>query len=78
MEDLLKKIFDQVLMNEKETVKCNKVVDDKVEKVAESYKDKLSEEDLEKLKDDLFSVSLLAEQTGFELGVKFLFQLMNS
>lgn len=78
MDNLYGKIFDYVMVNEKETIKCCKAVDGEVLRIMDKFQNKLNEDELEGLKDDLFSVSLVAEKVGFELGIKFLFKMMNS
>lgn len=78
MENLYGKIFDDVMVNEKETRKCCKAADGEIFRIMDKFKNRFDEDELEELKDDLFSVSLAAEKAGFELGVKFLFRLMNS
>ena len=78
MDNLYGKIFDHVMVNEKETIKCCNAVDSEVERLMNKSQSKCNEDELEDLKDELFSITLVAEKAGFELGVKFLFRLMNS
>lgn len=78
MQNIYAKIFDVVMVSEKETIKCGKVVDAEIHQIMDKYISRFNEDELEELKDDLFGVSLTAQKVGFELGMKFLFRLMNS
>lgn len=71
MKELLKKIYDTVLVYDKDIVKNSKVVDEEIEMLMKPYKDKLSEAELDELYDLLCTISLTAKQAGFEMGMKF-------
>lgn len=71
MKDLLKKIYNDVLVYEHDFVEANKQVDKEINQLAEPYAKQLSDNEREKLNELLSAVTLTAEQTGFENGVRF-------
>ena len=75
MNELLKKLFDNVVSNEKETVEVNKQVDKKVHTILDHYKEQLTTEEFEKLSADLYYIALISQQEGFELGMKYLLKV---
>lgn len=76
--DLLKKIYEEVLVNETKVKELRMVVDEKVKAVVQPYTVALTEEEQEELTHLLFSTSYVAEKAGFEVGVWFMFQLLTS
>lgn len=78
MKDLLKKIYNDVLVYESDVVKINLQVDEEINQLVEPYKKQLSDEETEKLKEMLSIVGLTAEQAGFENGVRFAVKLLYS
>ena len=77
MNQLLKKIYENVLVYEESTQKITKEVDETIKAIMESYQNQLAYEEQEKLQDLLSSVALTATQAGIELGIQFLFQLLS-
>ena len=71
MKDLLRKIYNDVLVYEHDFVKANRRVDEEINQLVKFYAKQLSDEELEKLNEMLSAVALTAEQTGFENGVRF-------
>lgn len=78
MKDLLRKIYNDVLVYEYDFVKANRRVDEEIHQLVEPYAKQLSDEELEKLNEMLSAVALTAEQTGFENGVRFAVKIMYS
>ena len=78
MNQLLRKIYNDVLVYEKDIVKSNKQVDSEVNKIIEPYKNNLHDDELEKLKDLVSAGTSNAEQAGFESGVKFAIKMLYS
>ena len=76
MNELLRKLFDNVVSNEKETIEVNKQVDTKVHTILEQYKQQLTTEEFEKLSADFYYIALFSQQEGFELGMKYLLKLV--
>lgn len=75
MNELLRKIYNDVLVYEHDVVKINKQVDKEINQFIEPYKKQLQDNELEKLNDLLSTVTLTAEQAGFENGVRFIVKL---
>lgn len=78
MNELLRKIYNDVLVYEHDVVKINKQVDKEINQFIEPYKKQLQDNELEKLNDFLSTVTLTAEQAGFENGVRFIVKLLYS
>ncbi len=78
MKELLMKIYNSVLVYEDDVVNISKVVDDEINLLVEPYQTRLSDDELETLKDLLSSTALTAEQTGFEVGMRFAIKLIFS
>ena len=78
MKDLLKKIYNDVLVYESDVVKINLQVDEEINQLVEPYTKQLSDEGTENLKEMLSIVGLTAEQAGFENGVRFAVNLLYS
>lgn len=76
MNDLLKKIYEQVLCQEEEIVKKGKYLDEWVNQLTKPYQSQLSSEKMEKLKDLMYSAAATAEREGFQLGVKFTIKII--
>ena len=74
MNDLLKKIYSEILIYEEDIISINKSTDEKVAELTAPYQQKLSDDEMEQLKSLLYAISLSAEQTGFEVGVRFAVQ----
>lgn len=78
MKELLMKIYNSVLVYEDDVINVSKVVDDEINLLVEPYQTRLSDDELETLKDLLSSTALIAEQTGFEVGMRFAIKLIFS
>lgn len=78
MNELFRKIYNDVLVYEHDVVKINKQVDKEINQFIELYKKQLQDDELEKLNDILSTVILTAEQAGFENGVRFAVKLLYS
>ena len=78
MSDLLKKIYEDVLVNEDEVKELRKEIDEAVKNCVLPYKVVLSGREQEELSHLLFSTSYTAEKVGFEIGVWFMFKLLSS
>lgn len=78
MNELLKKIYDNVLVYEHDVIRTNRQIDDEINQLIEPYTKQLSYEETEQLKEMLSIVSLTAEHAGFENGVRFAVKLLYS
>ena len=68
---MLNKIYREIVKNQHDTVRREGLVDNLIDQVTESYKDQLSNRDMETLRDLLSAVALAGEEAGFEVGARF-------
>lgn len=78
MNRTLQKIYQEVLCYEKDTVKICRAVDDEIEALVKGCADRMEAEETEELKNMLSGVALVAEQAGFEVGVRFVVNMLCS
>lgn len=78
MIDLLTKIYNNILVYEQDIIKLNKATDDEINQLLQSHKDNLSSTEIDELKDLLSSIALIAQQSGFKSGIKFIINLIYS
>ena len=71
MEELLSKIYDRIVIYEKDCISLGTEFDQKVAEKLEPMKESISEDELEKLKELIYWAAFLEEKDGFRLGVKF-------
>ena len=80
MEDLLVKIYQSVVCNEKAGIKMGKQYDEQIDEIIKKYKEDIDIIDDDQLKAMLYDVAYVTEQGGFILGAcfmaKFLFEVM--
>ncbi len=75
MSELLKKIYENVLMDEEHTLTLRKSIDEDVGMRLHRYQGLLDDVTYENLKCDFFASCYVAEHVGFEMGVKFMKRL---
>lgn len=78
MNNLLRKIYNTVLVYEHDVVKTNKQADEEIRQLIEPYTKKLSDGEQATLNDLLSMAVLTAEQAGFENGVRFAVKFLYS
>lgn len=80
MEDLLEKIYNSIISNEKESVKLGKEYDKQMEEILEPLKERFTEDEIDKIRERMYDVAYITEKGGFMLGVRFMaefiFELM--
>lgn len=77
MNELLKKIYEEVICYEEDMMAAGKQVETEINKLIEPYTDQMNESTLETVKTLLYQTSFSAEQTGFWLGVKYTIKLLS-
>lgn len=77
MEDLLAKIYHSVIVNERVGNNVGKKYDEKFQMIIAQYKEKISEDEADKLQEILYDMAYITEQGGFALGVRFMARLIN-
>lgn len=78
MNDLLTKIYNNILVYDDEIININKAVDDEINQLIQTHKNSLTDYEIEELKDLLSSTALTSQQCGFKCGVKFIIKLIYS
>ena len=76
MEELLSKIYDRIVIYEKDCISLGTEFDQKVAEKLEPMKESISEDELDKLKELIYWAAFLEEKDGFRLGVKFTLKLL--
>ncbi len=75
MDKLFKKIYEEIIYYEKETVEADRRISDEIDGLCVSLAEKLTKEETGKLKGFLCRVSLTAQEEGFLLGMKYMWKL---
>lgn len=78
MDGFLNRIYNSVLIYEKDAIRLNEQVDKEINQLAADYLEQLDINESEELKDLLVAVTLIAEQAGFENGIRFVMKLICS
>lgn len=78
MDDLLSKIYKDILIYDKDTVQLNKAMNEEVLSLLVEYKEQLTNIEQDTAKEILYAVVPIAEQTGFKIGMKFAWKLLLS
>lgn len=81
MQDLIGKIYDKIICTEDDCIELGKSLDDFVEETIEPLRETMSEDDVETIKEMIYTVAYHAEKDGFRLGVhtavKFMSEALN-
>lgn len=78
MNDLLKKIYEDVLMYENDVVQTNRKADEEINRLIEPYREHLSKSERDSLNELLSTTILIAEHAGFENGVRFAIEFLSA
>lgn len=76
MNQLLKKIYEEILYYEKETVEADRRINREFAGISASYVKKMNVTEKEELESLLQQVSLAAQEEGFLLGMKYMWRLI--
>ena len=76
MTDLLKRIYDEIIICEKETININREVEGKIKSVTEPYTEKLHGEEKEAFEDMCHDIFYYAEYSGFRVGMRFALEIL--
>lgn len=69
MKDLLSKIYDYVINYEDDSIKLGSKFDVEVKKAIEPLKESMTAEEMERIKEIVYSTAYTAEKNGFYLGI---------
>ena len=78
MDDLLNKIYKDILVYDKDTIQLNKAMNEEVLSLLDEYKEQLTNVEQDTAKEILYAVVPIAEQTGFKVGMRFAWKLLLS
>ena len=78
MDDILSKIYKDILIYDKDTVQLNKAMNEEVLSLLVEYKEQLTHIEQDIAKEILYAVVPIAEQTGFKIGMRFAWKLLLS
>lgn len=76
MDDLLNKIYKEILVYDKDTVRLNRELDKEVLLLLKEYKEQLANVEQDTVKEMLYAVMPMAELTGFKVGMRFAWKLL--
>lgn len=76
MNELLKKIYQDVISNENDVVEIGRTLDNEVNNLIEPYISHFNDEDIAIVKDMMYSILLKAEQSGFQTGVRYTMKML--
>ena len=76
MSELLIEIYNHLMERDKDARKMQNKVNTEMEQILVSYKDNLSEEELEKLNYLLYDVLYVAEREAILYGIKLIMKLL--
>lgn len=69
MQDLIGKLYDNIVSTEDDSIKLGKRLDKVVEESIVPLRETMSEDDVETIKEMIYKVVSVAERDGFRLGV---------
>jgi hypothetical protein len=75
MNELLKRIFADIISRESDSLATDKYIDTKIQEIVDSYAEKVSDDEFEELRGLFYQVALIAEQEGFVLGMRYLLKI---
>lgn len=78
MNETLKKIYDDIVCYEKETVEAGWRIDSEIKDLTHPHEEKLDAEELDELKSIMSQTALVAGREGFEIGVRFALRLLTA
>ena len=70
MKDMWSKLFGKILIYEQDFVEYGRFLDRDITQIIEPLKQSMTEEELDVIKDMMYSASYSAEKYGFYLGIR--------
>lgn len=71
MKDLCKRIYEEIISLEPDSIESNHAIDSEIIKIIQSYKSRMNDNELQTLQDQFFDIGLYAQRQGFYLGMKY-------
>ena len=75
-DNLLKKIFDDVIYYEADAIEIGRSIENEVKKLMTPYVSKMDEKEKESFEDTCYDISYYAELGGFHLGLKYAVKIL--
>lgn len=75
-DNLLKKIFDDVVCYEEEAIEIRNSIEDEVKKLMTPYVSEIDDKEKEAFEDMCYDISYYAELGGFRLGMKYAVKIL--
>lgn len=76
MEELFRKIYDTIICYEEDAVEMGKGIDREINELMKPFQTKLTEVQLEEMRDLISVISISAEREGFLLGAKYTLKML--
>lgn len=76
MNELLKKIYENVICYEKDALQMGERMDTVVNDLIEPYTEHFKEQDIETVKELMYAICLKSEQEGFQLGIQYTLKML--
>jgi len=76
MDELFKKIYDEVICYEEDIVKMSKIIENNSIIILKKYNDKLNENEEEIFLELIDDATSYAEREGFYMGMKYAFKII--
>lgn len=76
MNEILQKIYDNIVCYEREAVEAGWRIDGEIKNLIHPYEEKMDAEELDELKSIMSQMALTAEHEGFQIGVAFAIRLL--
>lgn len=77
MNDLLKKLFEEIICYEPDVIKMNCYMDEEIKNIINEYAKESSELKSEEIQNAFFDVAFIAQKQGFMLGMKCAMKLLS-
>ena len=77
MNDLLKKLFEEIICYEPDVIKMNCHMDEEIKNIINEYAKESSELKSEEIQNAFFDVAFIAQKQGFMLGMKCAMKLLS-
>ena len=78
MKRLLRKIFDEIIIYEKDYIEMDAEINKEIDKYITEYIKNMNSEEIEELKNLLYEITKISEREGFFLGLKYVIKVFLS
>ena len=75
MKELIKKIYETIIYYEKDAIKMDARINTEIEKLLASYIKDYPETNMNEIKELLYQATLIAQNEGFHLGMRYILKL---